>query len=134
MLRIKISKSWISRICLIAGLMLSAQFSFATDPVPVLIPPDNTPPPPPTPIMGMTTEPSASATISDTELAVYFDYAVGDATITVTDASNNVVAQETADTDASSAVSISVSNWSTGDYMITVTYETTTQRGYFSIE
>ncbi len=128
----KISKSWIFRTCLIAGLVLSAQFSFATEPI--LLPPDNKPPDPPTPIMGMTMESSASATISDTELAVYFDYAVGDATITVTDASNNMVAQETVDTDASSAISISVSNWSAGNYMITVTYGTTTQRGYFSME
>ena len=134
MLRIKISKSWISKLCLIAGLMLSAQFSFAVDPIPVPIPPDGTPdsgsPKPSSVIM----EPSATATISDTELAVYFDYEVGDATITVTDASNNVVYQETVDTDTSSATSISVSNWSAGDYTITVTYGTTTQRGYFSME
>ena len=134
MLSIKISKSWIFRICLIAGLVLSAQFSFAVDPIPVPIPPDGTRdsggPKPASLVM----ESSASATISETELAVYFDYAVGDATITVYDANNNVVYQEVVDTDSSSAVSIGVSNWVTGDYMITVTYGTTTQRGYFSIE
>lgn len=130
MLHMKISKSWIFRICFIAGLILSAQFSFATEPV--LLPQDNKPPDPPSQPNGLTMEPSASATISDLDLTVYFDYSVGDATITVYDASNNVVVQEIVD--STSSTSISVSNWATGDYMITVTYGSTTQRGYFSIE
>ncbi|MHB9140320.1 MAG: DUF3244 domain-containing protein [Paludibacter sp.] len=129
----KISKSWFLRICLITGLVLSAQFSFASDPI--LLPPDGGQKTPPSVPNVMTTLlPSASATISDTELAVYFDYSVGDATITVYDADNNVVYQETVDTDSTSEVSISVGNWFAGDYMITVTYGSTTQRGYFSIE
>lgn len=127
----KISKSWILRNCFIAGLILSAQLCFATDPI--LLPPDGSTPPIIIP-HGLSIEPSASATISDTELAVYFDYSVSDAIITVYDSSNNVMYQETVDTDASSATSISVSNWSAGDYMITVTYGNITQRGYFSIE
>jgi hypothetical protein len=134
MLSIKISRSLILRICLIAGLMLSAQFSFAGDPIPDPIPPDNGQKEPPTQTNGLTTEPLASATISDTELAIYFEYSVGDATITVYDAYNNVVYQETVDTDSTFATSIQVSNWSAGDYRITVTYGTTTQRGYFSLE
>ena len=131
MLHMKISKSWIFRICFIAGLILSAQLSFATDTT-VLLPPDGSPKTPPTVPNGLTMEPSASATISDLYLTVYFDYSVGDATITVYDADNNVVVQETVD--STSATSISVSNWANGDYMITVTYGSTTQRGYFSIE
>lgn len=127
----KISKSWIFRICLIAGLFLSAQVSFATDAT-VLLPPDGGQKTPPSVPDAMTMESSASATISELDLMVYFDYSVGDATITVYDASNNVVVQETVD--STSATSISVSNWATGDYMITVTYGSTTQRGYFSIE
>jgi hypothetical protein len=133
MLHIKISRSLIFKICLIAGLMLSAQFRFAGDPIPIPIPKDDSPPPEQGKY-GMTTEPSASATISDTELDVYFEYSVRDATITVYDADNNVVYQETVDTDATFATSIPVSNWSAGDYRITVTYGTTTQRGYFSLE
>jgi len=124
----------IFKLCLIAGLMLSAQFSFAGDPVPVLLPPDNGQQTPPSQTNSLTQEPSASATISDTELAIYFEYSVGDAIITVYDADNNVVYQETVDTDSTFATSIPVINWSSGDYMITVTYGTTTQRGYFSIE
>ena len=134
MLRTKISGSWIFRICLIAVLICSAQFSFAFDTVPILLPPDDGQQVPPAqprmPIM----EPSATGTISDTELAVYFGYSVGDATITVYDANNYVVYQATVDTDVSSAVSIAVGNWATGNYMITVTYGNTTQRGHFSIE
>ena len=128
----KISKSWIFRICIIAGLVLSAQFSFAQRPV--LLPPDGTPRTPPAQTNGLTQELTASATIDATELDVYFGYGVGDATITVYDANNNVVDQEVVDTDSTSAVSNGVSTWATGDYMITVTYGTTTQRGYFSIE
>ena len=134
MLSIKISKSWIFKVCLVAALVLSAQFCFAVDPIPLPIPKDGTPKDPPTQTNGMTQEPSVSATISDTELDVYFEYGVGNASITVYDAYNNVVDEEEVDTDSSSAVSIGVSNRATGDYMITVTYGTTTQRGYFSIE
>jgi len=134
MKRIKISKSGFLRICLVAGLVLSAQFSFAVDPIPVPIPKDGTPKAPPTQTNGLTQEPSASATIDAAELDVYFEYGVGDATITLYDAGNNVVYQEVVDTNSASAVSVGVSSWSGGDYMITVTYGTTTQRGYFSIE
>ena len=133
MLSIKISRSLIFKLCLIAGLMLSAQFSFASDPEPILIPPDGTADDGKVKPAGLVAV-SASATISDSELSVYFEYSVGDATITVYDAFNNVVCQETVDTNATSATSISVSNWSSGDYKITVTYGNTTQRGYFSIE
>jgi hypothetical protein len=131
----KISKSLFFRICLIAGLIFSSQFSFAgTDPIPVPIPPDGSPDPGKIQPASVSFMPSASATINDTDLTVYFDYSVGDATITVYDASNNVVYQETVDTDSISEVSIPVNSWSAGDYMITVTYGTTTQRGYFSLE
>ena len=134
MKRIKISKSGFFRICLIAGLIFTSQFSIAGDTDPILLPPDGGQKDPPTQTNGLTQEPSASATISDTELDVYFDYGVGDATITVYDTGNNVVCQEVVNTDSNSAVSIGVGNWSAGDYIITVTYGTTTQRGYFSIE
>ena len=134
MLSTKVSRSWIFRICLIAVLFCSAQLSFAGDAVPILLPTDGTQPTPPVQPQMLTTEPSATGTISDTELAVYFDYTVGDATITVYDAANNVVCQQTVDTDVISAVSIALSSWATGNYMITVTYGNTTQRGHFSIE
>ena len=128
----KISKSLFFRICLIAGLIFSAQFSFATIIVP--IPKDGGQKDPPAQTNSLTQELTASATIDATELDVYFEYGVGDATITVYDATNNVVDQEVVDTDSTSTVNIGLSGWTSGDYMITVTYGTTTQRGYFSIE
>lgn len=129
----KISKLISLKIYLIAGLFLISQLSFATDPVQVPIPPDNSPPPGTIKPLSLI-ELTASATISDTELTVYFDWSVGDAVITVYDSSNNVVCQETADTDITTEVDIPVDIWSSGNYMITVTYGSITQRGYFSLE
>lgn len=129
----KISKSWIYRIFIITILIFATQLSFAGGD-PILLPPDGGQKDPPTQPHGLTMEPSATATISDTQLAVYFEYSVGDATITVYDADNTIVYQETVDTSSSSELFIPVTYWETGDYMITVTYGTVTQRGYFSIE
>lgn len=129
----KISKSWIYRIFVVAGFILSTQFSFAGEQTQVPIPPDDTPDsggPRPT---SMTIMPSATASISDTELVVYFEYSVGDAMITVTDANNQVVYQETVDTNSMTEVYVPVEGWLSGNYMITVTYGNITQRGYFNI-
>ena len=133
MSKMKISKSWIYKVFIIAGLFFSAQFSFA-DGSTILLPPDVFPDDPPTQTDGLTMEPSASATISETELAVYFEYSVGYATITVYDANEDIVYTITVDTSTVDEVHIPVTGWDEGDYMITVTYGTTTQRGYFSIE
>ncbi len=75
-----------------------------------------------------------TATISETELSVYFDSPVGNATITVYDANDNVVSQETVNTNSTSAVTIASSTWTTGDYTLVITYETTTLSGVFTIE
>ena len=128
----KILNSILLKICLIAVLIFSSQLSFADD-IPILLPPDGTTPQPRQPNLPYII-PSASATISDTELAVYFEWSVGDATITVYDSDNNVVYQETVDTDTNYEVYIPVDVWLTGDYMITVTYSSLTQRGYFSLD
>lgn len=130
----KISKLTSLKIYLFAGLFFLTQLSYAADPI--LLPPDGTPKEPPTQTDRIITseEISASATISDTELTVYFDWSVGDAVITVYDSNNNVVCQETADTDITTEVDIPVDIWSSGNYMITVTYGSITQRGYFSLE
>ena len=91
------------------------------------------PPPPPDPT-SLTQELPVSATISETQLSIYFEPTVGDATITVYDADNNVVYQETVDTDSTPNVFISSSSWSAGNYSVTITYGTTTLSGYFSME
>jgi Protein of unknown function (DUF3244). len=126
----KISKSILTRICILAGFILFTQLSFATDPVP--IPPDGSPLPEPG-RNGPTIMVSASAELSETDLAVYFEWSVGDATITVYDESNNVVDQQVVDTNTTTEVYIPVDNWQSGTYMLTVKYGTTTQRGYFQL-
>jgi hypothetical protein len=75
-----------------------------------------------------------SATISETELSVYFDSSVGDATVTVYDADNNAVSQETVDTDSTSEVFIATDAWTSGNYTIKITYQTTTLSGEFIVE
>ncbi len=93
----------------------------------------NPQPPPPLPT-SLTQELPVSASISETELAVYFEPSVGDATITVYDADNNILYQETIDTDSNSSVFVSSSSWSTGSYSITISYGTTSLIGYFDME
>ena len=57
-----------------------------------------------------------SAFISETSLSVYFDSPVGNATITVYDANNDVVSQETVDTYSTTEVFIATDTWATGNY------------------
>jgi Flp pilus assembly secretin CpaC len=75
-----------------------------------------------------------TATEDNSELAVYFEEAVGDATLTVYDASSQVVYQEVIDTDSQSAAIIDISTWSSGDYTLTISYGTTNLVGEFTIE
>jgi Protein of unknown function (DUF3244). len=114
-----------------AGFILISQLSFATDQVP--IPPDGSTTPPPGIPNGPTIMASATAELSATDLAVYFEWSVEDATITVYDESNNVVDQQVVDTNTTTEVYIPVDNWQSGTYMLTVKYGTTTQRGYFQL-
>ena len=84
-------------------------------------------------ILAMQTQ-SVSASIDETQLAVYFDSPVGEATITVYDANNNVVSQQTVDTDSVSEVFISISSWTSGTYTLKITYGTTHLTGEFQKE
>lgn len=127
----KVSKLMFSKICIIAGFILIAQFSIATE---ITIRKDDVPSPPPIQPNGMTMLIPVSATIDATELAVYFEESVGDATITVYDDSSNVIYQEVVDNDASLEVFISSSTWLSGDYTLTITYGTTNLIGDFQIE
>jgi hypothetical protein len=75
-----------------------------------------------------------SATISETELSVYFDSPVGNATITVYDANDNVVSQEMVDTYSTTEVFLATDIWLRGNYTIKVSYGTTTLSGIFLVE
>lgn len=139
----KVSKSLIFRICMLAVFLVSVQLGFAGNSTTVPIPPDTSVPPPiggpsrPTLIDETTpleVDSAASATISDVELAVYFDHSVGDATITVYDSYDNVVYEEVVDTETVFDAYVPVDGWAADEYMITVTYGITTQRGHFLIE
>jgi len=119
------------RLIFLSILVVSAINIFAGDPIDLT----KYPIPPPHPIPNsLTQELPVSATISDSQLSVYFETSVGDATITVYDESDQIIYQETVDTDSTSTVFISSSSWSAGNYSITITYGTTTLRGDFSIE
>jgi len=75
-----------------------------------------------------------SATISETTLSVYFESPVGNATIAVYDANNNVISQEIVDTYSTSEVFITTDTWARGNYTIKVSYGTTTISGIFLVE
>jgi len=75
-----------------------------------------------------------SASISETQLAVYFEQSVGDATITVCDAENNVVYTETIDTNDSFNLFVPCSSWGAGSFSLTITYGATTLTGFFELE
>lgn len=122
------------KICIMTGFILTTLIGFAGEPTQLPIPPDDFPEPPVVTPHGSSIEPSASVTISDTELAVFFEWSVGNATITVVDESNNTVYMEVVDTNSTTAVYIPVDTWGSGEYTLTVTYGTMTQRGNFQIE
>lgn len=126
----QISKSILSKICLVAVLIFSAQILFATD---VVIRKDDDPSPSPTPAHGPTILLPASATVDENTLAVYFDESVGDATITVYDSQNQVVYQTVADTETTTEVYIPVDSWGNGDYTIKIVYGTTHLIGEFQL-
>ncbi len=75
-----------------------------------------------------------TATEDNETMAVYFEEAVGDATLRVYNASNQVVYQTVIDTDSQSAATIDISAWSSGDYTLTINYGTTNLFGEFIIE
>ena len=75
-----------------------------------------------------------TATIDESELAVYFDMSVGNAIITVYDDMLQIVSQQTVDTSTTTEVYISSSNWTTGSYTLTIAYGTTTITGEFMME
>lgn len=91
------------------------------------------PPPTPTPNT-LSYELPVSATIDDTQLTVYFESNVGNATITVYDEFNNIVALETVDTNNLKIVSIPSSDWESGDYTLTITYSNTGATGTFNLQ
>ena len=114
-----------------AGFLILAQVSFATN---ILIRKDNSVPPPDRLLSTLNTLYPVSATIVGTDLTVYFDSEVGVATVTVYDSANQVVSQQTVDTSTILEVDMSLSNQSSGDYVVRISYGTTHLIGDFQIE
>ena len=75
-----------------------------------------------------------SATINETELAIYFDSVIGYATICVYDNNDNLVTVEIVDTNSTSEIFIATDTWSSGNYKIKISYGTTVLTGIFFIE
>lgn len=92
-----------------------------------------TSPVPPVPNVMTYTLP-VSATIDATELAVYFESLVGNATIIVYDEFNNVIYMDTVETNTDMSVSIPSSTWDAGNYSISITYGKTELTGSFVME
>lgn len=82
----------------------------------------------------LVTEFPVTATEDNSDLAVYFEEALGDATITVYNVSEQVVYQTVINSNSQSAATIDISAWSSGDYTITINYGTTNLIGEFTIE
>ncbi|MEI8204916.1 MAG: DUF3244 domain-containing protein [Bacteroidota bacterium] len=128
----RISKSMLSKTCVIAGLLLVSQFSFATDII--IRKDDQSPPPQPMPNRtSVDSDIALTATVDNSNLAVYFNCAVGEATIIVYDENQNVVYQTVAETDSILNFFIPLDCWSTGDYTITISYGTINLIGDFQL-
>jgi len=76
---------------------------------------------------------SLSATNDETGITVYFDWSVGNASITVYDEAYNIVHQEVVNTSSTTEVYINNTAWSSDDYTLKVSYGTTNLIGYFNI-
>lgn len=127
----KISRSLLSKICFITGFIFAAQFLFATD---VIIRKDDQSPPPQPGPFSLETPISVTAAIDNDQLSVYFEWSVGNATLTVYDSTNQIVHQETVDTDSTLDVFIDTNTWDNGNYTIKISYGTTHLTGEFVLE
>ena len=125
----KLKSIFVLMVCLISCLPLQ---TILAGRYPIALGDDNTNSDPTRP--RMFTMLSVSASIDDTQLEVYFGSPVGDATITVYDAINNIVYQETVDTDSISEVFISTASWTSGTYTLKISYGTTHLKGEFQTE
>lgn len=90
-------------------------------------------PKPPGPKPLSVTYSSVTATANESDLAVYFDWSVGNATITVYNSANQIVDQEIVNTNTTNEIHIPINLWNNGVYTLSVTYGTTTFRDTFEI-
>ena len=75
-----------------------------------------------------------SASINATDLAVYFESPVGVVIITVYNEFDQIIDQQTVNTEATTEVVIPADSWLSGNYTLTITYDTTILSGEFLTE
>lgn len=124
----RISKSILSKICIVAGFLVLAQSSFAGD---IIIRKDDEPDSTPG-----TRAPffiPVTAFIDDNGLALDFIVPQGIATIKVYDSSHNVVHQEVLDTNINLSTLIPTDEWNGDDYTVTIHYGSTDLIGNFEL-
>jgi len=91
------------------------------------------PPPPPTPNTFSYDIP-VTASIDETQITVFFESVVGNATITIEDENHQIVYQCTIDTSTDNTAFIPVEYLDAGNYSILISYETTNLIGEFDVE
>jgi len=124
----KISTSFFSKICIVAGFLLLAQLSFAGE---VVIRKDTEPDPVPG-----TRAPffiPVTAFIDENGLALNFIVPEGVATINVYDQSNTLVYQEVLDTNSTLSTLIPTDEWNGGSYIVRIHYSTIGLFGNFEL-
>jgi len=126
----QISKSTLSKVCLLAGSVFTVHILLATD---VVIRKDNEPSSTPTPVHGSAIILPVLVMMDNNVLVVYFDDLLGDVTIIVYDAQNEAVYQNVVDSTVASELYIPVSSWGNGYYTIRITYGTTHLIGGFQL-
>lgn len=75
-----------------------------------------------------------AAFVDENMLSVYFQAALGNATISITDSYGTVVEQITVDTYQQTEIDIPTSFWDADEYTISISYNSTTLSGVFQLE
>jgi hypothetical protein len=114
------------RLCFLLFTLCCVLFVFANE-TPIDLTPTPTPGPKPLSIVSL----PVSATINEVQLAIYFDGSVGNATITVYDAFNQIVEQEILNTGNISEADFPIYLWDSGDYTLSISYGNKTISGEF---
>ena len=122
------------KISLVFMFFLSGPYCFATNTTPIIIRKDEPKDPTPVQTNRVGTSLPVSATINDTELAVYFESTIGEVIVTVISDSTGIVYQDEIDTGSVSEIFIPSTVWSPGNYSLIFSYGSTTLKGEFLLE
>ncbi len=127
----KISKSFFLKCFLILSFIVSNAGLFASE---VIIRKDDPKDPIPPQPNRVETEIPVTGYEDGVDLFIYFEYPVGNATITIEDENQQVVYQCVVDTYTSDTAIIPIEYWDAGFYTVHISYGTTNLNGEFSVE